>query len=139
MKKTCKVCGLRKPLRDYYKHVLSRCKECHKRAVTENRRTNPSVREYDRERAKTPERRKHSREITINWRGNFPERYKAQTAVGNALRDGKLKRGPCEKCGATENIHGHHHDYSKPLDVTWLCALCHHRLHADQNRERANA
>jgi hypothetical protein len=44
---------------------------------------------------------------------------------------GKLKRQPCEVCGATENIERHHEDYSKPLDVQWLCPT-HHR-----ERERA--
>ena len=34
-------------------------------------------------------------------------------------------------CGSIENIQGHHADYSGPLKVTWLCVLCHSRLHAN--------
>jgi hypothetical protein len=50
--------------------------------------------------------------------------------VGDVIRDGKLKRCPCTICGTTKHVHAHHKDYSKPLDVTWLCARCHHRLHS---------
>jgi hypothetical protein len=30
----------------------------------------------------------------------------------------------------------HHSDYSKPLDIEWLCNSCHERLHAEKNDER---
>lgn len=59
-----------------------------------------------------------------------PTAYRAHTAVGNALRDGKLERMPCEVCGTGDKVHAHHKDYAKPLEVVWLCARCHHRLHA---------
>jgi len=51
-------------------------------------------------------------------------------AVGNAIRDGRLNRGPCEVCGSRESVEGHHEDYSKPLDVRWLCREHHKALHA---------
>lgn len=55
-----------------------------------------------------------------------PEKRGAHIAVGNALRDGKLFRQPCEKCG--KRAQAHHDDYSKPLEVRWLCTT-HHREH----------
>jgi hypothetical protein len=50
-----------------------------------------------------------------------------------AVRLGKLKRLPCEVCGAPETD-GHHDDYSKPLDVRWLCRRHHAEVHAEQRR-----
>lgn len=51
-----------------------------------------------------------------------------------ALKIGKLKRGVCKKCGSTEKTHGHHEDYSKPLDVVWLCPPCHRELHRQKRK-----
>jgi hypothetical protein len=47
------------------------------------------------------------------------------------LKRGKLTRQPCEVCGAVAQMH--HDDYSKPLEVRWLCRghhLEHHRAEA---------
>ena len=52
----------------------------------------------------------------------------ARNKLGWFVRSGKLVRQPCEKCGA-EKTHGHHDDYSKPLDVRWLCSSCHAAEH----------
>ena len=134
--KTCKQCGEAKPLTDFYANRAV-CKPCVRARVREHRRENDSVREYDRARAKAPERRAHVRRVVIDWRATHPDKYRAQTAVGNALRDGKIKKLPCEVCGA-KKVHAHHHDYSKPLDVTWLCPLHHHRLHAEDNGSKYN-
>lgn len=106
------------------------CKACHKRRMKVRRLTNPAVQAYDRMRDKRPERVAKKRAITDQWRRDHPEAYRAQTALNNALRDGKIEKLPCELCGSTENVHGHHTDYSRPLAVKWLCALCHHRIHA---------
>ena len=44
------------------------------------------------------------------------------------MRRGEITRGPCEVCGSSKT-HGHHEDYSRPLDVVWLCGLHHRELH----------
>lgn len=62
------------------------------------------------------------------------DKEKARRLVRTAIAQGKLIRPEvCEKCGKAPGkaidgrpkIHAHHHDYSKPLDVEWLCARCH--------------
>lgn len=69
-----------------------------------------------------------------------PEQVAARRAVRNALRDGVLARPDlCEGCGseglATKDgrspIQAHHADYSRPLDVTWLCTACHGAEHRE--------
>lgn len=135
MTKFCTACETRKPADDFYRSRgaadgrMGICKDCHRAAVTRRRRTNPAVQAYDRARAKRPARRQAAAKISTRWRQKHPEAYRAQTALGNALRDGKVDRQPCLFCGEAK-VHAHHRDYSKPLEVVWLCAKCHHRLHA---------
>ena len=54
----------------------------------------------------------------------------AHKAVAAAVRTGKLRKPDrCEVCNKKvpkARLQGHHEDYSKPLDVEWLCASkCH--------------
>jgi ribosomal protein S27AE len=64
-----------------------------------------------------------------------PVKEAARRATMYAIRVGKLVRQPCEQCGA-EPGHAHHDDYSKPLDVRWLCRPCHTEHHVNE-RKRA--
>lgn len=60
-----------------------------------------------------------------------PEKVRAHRLVRKALKDGALRPLPCQDCGASSDLtHAHHDDYSKPLDVRWLCQPCHNRHHA---------
>lgn len=52
----------------------------------------------------------------------------ARHEVKNALRSGRMTRLPCEKCGACPT-EAHHEDYSRPLDVRWLCEPHHTEEH----------
>ena len=56
-----------------------------------------------------------------------PEKYNASKLVNNAVRDGRLKKQPCETCG--NDAQAHHDDYSKPPDVRWLCRKHHLEVH----------
>lgn len=67
-------------------------------------------------------------EVKQRWARNNPEKRKAHVIVGHAIRSGKLVKLPCEACGS-ERSEAHHHDYSKPLDVVWLCRACHGEIH----------
>lgn len=137
MEKTCFKCGEAKPRSEFYRHPmmadghLNKCKDCAKIDVRNHRQDNPErVRAYDRERAKQPHRIAKRREKYIQEWDQHPDRMKARNMVSNAVRDGKLTKRPCAFCGSKDGLEAHHHDYSKPLDVTWLCRPCHRRFHA---------
>lgn len=42
---------------------------------------------------------------------------------------------PCEECGS-ENSQRHHHDYNKPLEINWLCPICHAKEHTTGIRKQ---
>jgi len=48
----------------------------------------------------------------------------AKKAVYRAIKSGQITKSPCESCGTTEDLHQIHEDYSKPLQVVWLCSEC---------------
>lgn len=48
----------------------------------------------------------------------------ARAYLNTYVKRGKVIKGVCIKCGACE-VEGHHEDYTKPLEVIWLCKLHH--------------
>lgn len=94
----------------------------------------PEARERRLIRAREWKRRhaeKHAKNVS-EYRRKYPEKTRAQNAVSYALRAGTLTRGPCAVCKTTVDICAHHEDYSKPLEVQWLCRPCHIRHHGPQ-------
>lgn len=131
--KACFKCGAAKPFTDFYKHSgmadghLGKCKECAKSDVKLYRKENDSVREYDRKRGN-----RQTSENTRRYREENPRKYAAHSAVGYAVKSGKLfKLDRCEECMSDLQVEGHHDDYSKPLEVRWLCSRCHSIWHAE--------
>jgi len=58
----------------------------------------------------------------------YPYKQEARLLVKYAVKQGMLTRKPCEECGQ-KNTHAHHNDYSKPLEVVWLCPKHHSAVH----------
>ena len=136
--KKCFKCGEVKPLRAFYRHPmmgdgrLNKCKECTKMDVAENYSKNREYyAEYERERFQRKSRKKACIKYQRERRQRFPEKEKARRMVSYYIRTGKLKKQPCEKCESTES-QAHHDDYSKPLDVRWLCRKCHLEEHGKE-------
>lgn len=136
MTKVCGKCGEKKSAIDFHIRRASKdglcacCKECQ--------------REYDKARANLPHRisvrteyqrteigRAAANRAKRVYAERNPEKRAAHVLVGNALRDGKLVRQPCEICG-TARVEAHHDDYSKPLDVRWLCKSHHDEHHINE-------
>lgn len=130
--KECTRCHRRKPLteftidrprpgRKYPCHNKdgrhSHCRECQIEIVHDWKKRNP-------ERAKETALRASNRYVE-----NHREGARAHRLLRAAIKRGDLMREPCKACGSKRGIQGHHDDYSKPLEVTWLCHDCHRRLH----------
>ena len=134
MRKTCFKCGKSLPLSEFYRHArmadghLNKCKECTKCDTQQNRRKRVDYyRAYDRNRSRSPHRITMRQEYGRRQRAEQPEKYRARTMAGNALRDGRLRKEPCYFCGATTDVEMHHPDYDQPLRVYWLCRTCHRK------------
>jgi hypothetical protein len=146
--KNCRICGLEKPLADFYKHPKasdghdSKCKECAKSMVRTARAANADhYREFDRKRANDAKRvaarasyaatasgqeaRNRARD---KWEAANDNKKAAHDAVSSAVRRGKLMKQPCAICGS-EKVEAHHPNYAEPLNVIWLCVPHHKELH----------
>jgi len=139
--KECFKCKSVKPLTEFYKHSmmadghLNKCKECTKKDVGEHRAKNiESIREYDRRRAREPDRMQANIEVNKLWRAEDKRRARAHGAVSRAIMKGALTRSVCERCSNPKSV-AHHDDYDKPLAVTWLCQPCHKQRHKEILKE----
>lgn len=137
--KTCFKCGIEKSLSCFYKHKqmkdghLNKCKDCSRADSTRHRNENiDKIRAYDRSRGN-----RQDEKYLKEWRSKYPKKYKAHNIVNNNIRSGNLHKEPCEICGSEKTV-AHHDDYSKPLNVRWLCQPHHKQWHA-KNGEGANA
>ena len=76
------------------------------------------------------------------YRERYPEKDRAKQILNKAVVSGAIiRQTTCESCGTINPrgtdgrtlIQAHHDDYSKPLEVRWLCVQC----HADTHRSRS--
>lgn len=129
--KTCITCTLEKAKTSFYKDKTKRdgfknkCKDCelktcHAYRKTEMYRTNT----LDYQRSERGKLRNKNRVDNKRRSG----KQKAHDLLRSSIRNGSIKRKPCEICNSNVS-HGHHDDYSKPLEVVWLCPLHHMERH----------
>jgi hypothetical protein len=144
LEKVCSACGISKPIAEFpiwkkrgHLKPYAKCRDCRNSAyrtpearevVNTQRAANHGL--ESRKRAE----RNHAR---VRYE-KFPEKNRASRLVRFAIMDGTLKRPcACESCLVVPKPHrdgrsaiqAHHDDYSKPLDVRWLCHGCHIKQH----------
>ena len=144
--KRCTRCGSYRSLAGFqvrrasHDGLTASCKPCLGAYDKSRYQTQPQVRARHRRYAKTEAGRCAAIAAKAAWDRRNPRKRQASTAVGNAVRGGRLiKPDHCEACGVCPaRLHGHHDDYAKPLDVRWLCPKCHSQWH-QQNGEGMNA
>ena len=136
MEKTCFKCGEVKELDQFYTHKrmadghLNKCKECTKADIRKDYRTNPEAhRAYEKVREQSPERKAKKLEYQRKHRALNAMQTKARQMVVTATRAGLIAPQPCEDCGFIGSTEGHHEDYTKPLELIWLCFRCHRIRH----------
>ncbi len=116
--KKCTKCSETKPLSRFYRNrtkpdgLQCECNAC--RAA------------YKR----SEQGRAANRRASAKYHRTHPRVGPARDAVKAAKTNGFLVPQPCEQCDTEERIEAHHDDYSKPLDVRWLCKECHTAHHA---------
>ena len=134
--KKCMKCGETLPLQEgFYPHskmkdgYLNKCKTCAKLDTVQNRRKRVEYyRQYDDQRRDLPHRILARAAFQKKSRMQNPHKYTARQHATRALAAGKLIKEVCYFCGSDQNIEMHHQDYSKPLQVHWLCLVCHRKL-----------
>lgn len=152
--KQCKTCGERKALDDFYKCAAARdgregtCKACRVARDADWQRQNPDrvATKVGRWRKSNPDRvsgynkkfRQERPEVAADnaarYKERHPEKASASRRVREAVERGHLEKPDCcEDCGGEfppDRLDGHHDDYSRPLEVRWLCRQCHVDRHA---------
>lgn len=137
--KTCPKCGESKPLEQFYKYSSSKdglqsyCGVCARARVCQWNRDNPgrsSLRRQQRRKNNPDRMRKLDTKHKARHRKRHRDRAVARQMITTRLQNGGLTPDPCTVCSTTENIQSHHPDYSKPLEVVWLCKKHHQDLHA---------
>ena len=145
--KICSKCHREKLSSDFYKQSTSKdghnawCKTCHKQWQKQNPEcSRKSVRKYLQ---KNPtyltewkeKNKSHLRRYWRRYKRQLPEEIKkAYVVFKQAKLTGAISPQPCEICGMEPTV-GHHEDYSKPLEVVWLCDLHHREIHGRLNDE----
>ena len=141
----CSICGATETTGEFYAGVRTRCKPCHRAKVKENRIAKADYyKAYDAERFQndprvkhrharykaTPEGKAAAARSRVKWLAENSDKRAAHVILGNAVRDGRIKKPKqCSECGTVGRIEGHHDDYSLPLAVSWLCRKCHFARH----------
>lgn len=142
-RKRCNKCRDVKPIGDFHVNRRNKdlrsntCKECAKERSRAWRSKNPGRqnelkrRWASRHRADIALRNASSQYADKRSQYNKlnPEKRAAHFAVRNAVLRGEIKQAPCMVCGDVRS-EAHHEDYTKPLDVQWLCRLHHRQRHA---------
>lgn len=129
--KACTVCKELLPLADFpyksgtYDGHTPQCRSCDQ---VRQRAQYLKHRERRLEGARQYRAEGKGAEVMARHRERHPNKEVARQGLRNAIRRGELLKQPCEVCGASD-VEAHHCDYTKPLDVMWLCKEHHSEWH----------
>ena len=117
--------------------IKSECKKCHVKTSVESR-NKANHRKYQREwmkdsgYSKRPEVRE--RERMRSKRRSRSLATKCRDILNDAIQHGIIQRPSlCPICGKQGDVEAHHDSYYRPLEVKWMCPLCHAEYHRNMN------
>lgn len=118
---------LLKKSREYYLENKDKFRSYRENKKVDNRnKVNENTRKYRR----TERGRIVRRNIEDKYRKIHPERHEASKLIRNLVKSKIIiKPSNCSKCNMECLTEGHHNDYSKPLEVIWVCHSCHMLIH----------
>jgi len=112
--------------------VYPKCKECRKIFTKiDYEKRKKKIIKYLKKYRKTEQGKITRKKEFLNRKKNHFNKYRANYLTSNAIRDKRLIRIPCEKCGDKKS-QAHHPDYDEPLKVIWLCKKHHNEIHKKQ-------
>lgn len=143
--RTCRDCKAEKADSEFYLKgnnvVDCCCKPCRIAITTRRRKSNTEVhrrtiltaRAWYRNNRESIRQKQHIRYLRNGITKGDPVKIAAREALHLAvLTKVVTKPSVCPQCGKEfpkRLIHGHHEDYSKPLEVRWRCSECHGKEH----------
>ncbi len=120
--KPCRTCGKKE------RSASGNCLPCQRTSYDKWSSTHKRVQKYYPGKGA-----KNSRSV----RARYPVESKARRAVERAVRSGKLIRPMfCQLCLGIGRIEAHHEDYTKQLEVVWLCSPCHKGIDGYKHKKK---
>ncbi len=123
MNNFCISCGVNK----IFVKKKSLCEYCYNKIKDETKDKKEYIKKYNNERNKIEKRKVSNRLYSKKYRETHKEKYKAHKSLSKALYKKEILKRNCFVCGDINSV-AHHFDYSKPLNVIWLCKN-HHRIY----------
>lgn len=133
--KKCSRCNQEKRDSDFYKDrrtpsgLKCQCKKCHSLtsiATRDPEKTRDRNRDYMRRARERNPIKFREREVAYSRKRKLNDNMRARYRLNRAIISGVVvKPHACSRCGRNLKLNAHHSDYSRPLDVVWLCTECH--------------
>lgn len=122
-----------------YKNYCSKCKATDVKLTPQNKRINKNgnIVRYmnclpcwrERQKEKYSNNKVKYRQYCYDSIARHKEKQQARNKLHYAPKTGRVyKPTVCQECRIKpDKLEGHHNDYTKPLEVEWLCTSCHNK------------
>lgn len=125
----------------FHKHRATRdglqyaCKLCQAEHTRKSQIAFPERHNANTKRSSLKFQSQHGISRASLWMRNNKDKRRLYNKAYYALRRKQTPPDTCSMCGVkSSDIHAHHIDYNKPLEVVWLCRECHLAEHGKMAR-----